>query len=41
MERKSKSGLSLWDTVGVFVITLTVNTYIIFIDGLSRTVCSC
>jgi len=30
----------LWDTVGLLVITITVNTYIIFIDVLSRTVCS-
>ena len=30
----------VWVTVGLLVITITVNTYIIFIDVLSRTVCS-
>jgi len=32
--------LTLWDTVGLLVITITINTYIIFIDVLSHTVCS-
>ena len=39
MEPKSKSGLNLWDTVRLLVVTITVNTYIIFFDVLSRTVC--
>jgi len=30
----------LWDTVGLLVITITVNIYIVFLDVLSRTVCS-
>jgi hypothetical protein len=36
----NKCLFDLWDTVGLLVITITVNTYTVFIDVLSRTVCS-